>query len=249
MKVLINSKYEALSPFIHSIPEIFDNTGRVIYESRNVIKVLELGSLQVNIKRYHPPRGINAYVYSLGIRQPKGLRAFTYPSILLSKGIDTPEPIAYIEQRHAGLLGYSYLVTVQSHYEHTMYEFGDASQGSYEEYAVQFARYTADMHDKQVMHLDYSPGNILFTQDGQGVYHFTLVDINRMHFGVVNMDQGLSNFKRLWGPKHFFILLIREYARIRGYEIEESVRYALEVRRRFWLHYSKKHPVFFKLEL
>ena len=44
--------------------------------------------------------------------------------------------------------------------------------------------YTAVMHEREVLHLDYSPGNILWDKDDEG-YHFTVVDINRMRFGKV----------------------------------------------------------------
>jgi len=68
----------------------------------------------VNAKRYCLPHLLNRLVYSTGLRKPKGLRAFTYPTRLLERGIETPEPIAYIEQRRCGLLGLSYFVSVQS---------------------------------------------------------------------------------------------------------------------------------------
>lgn len=245
-----NPKYSHLSGFIESIPHVFSASGDTIHEGRNTIKVFTLpDATMLNVKRYHRPSGPNLLIYSSGIRKPKGLRAYNYPQILLSRGISTPEAVAYIEERRFGLLGFSYFVSIQCPYEHTLYDIGNAEEGTYETLAAEFARFTATIHEKQLMHLDYSPGNILYTRTPSGGYRFSLVDINRMYFGSVTMQKGLSNFKRLWGPKRFFKLMIREYAAARGFDEEEALAYAMEERRKFWTRYQKKHEVDFRLEL
>lgn len=248
--VQTNPKYSHLSGFIESIPHVFSASGDAIHEGRNTIKVFTLpDGTMLNVKRYHRPSGPNLLIYSSGIRKPKGLRAYNYPQILLSRGISTPEAVAYIEERRFGLLGFSYFVSIQCPYEHTLYDIGNAKEGTYETLAEEFARFTATIHEKQLMHLDYSPGNILYTLTPSGDYRFSLVDINRMYFGSVTMQKGLSNFKRLWGPKRFFTLMIREYAAARGFDEEEALAYAMEERRKFWTRYQKKHEVDFRLEL
>lgn len=247
--VLINSKYKYLHEYLLNIPKFFESMGDVIYTGRNLIKVMTAPcGLRINVKRFHVPMGINKFVYSFGIRKPKGLRAYKYPQILLDKGIETPEPIAYIEERHFGLLGYSYFVSVQCDYEHTMYEIGNAKPGSYEQLAIALADYTANMHNNGIMHLDYSPGNILWKKTYDS-YSFSIVDTNRMYFGKVDMGKGCANFKRLWGPKSFFILLIQEYAKIRGFNIQKSEKLALKYRSVFWKRFGKKHLIKFKLEI
>ena len=109
MKIKINPKYEEMRSFIERIPDVFEKEGRVIYTGRNLIKVMEVSDgTVINVKRYHAPKGPNRLIYSLGIRKPKGERAFEYPMILEKKGIGTPTPIALIEERNAiGLLGYT----------------------------------------------------------------------------------------------------------------------------------------------
>ncbi|MBQ8989026.1 MAG: aminoglycoside phosphotransferase [Prevotella sp.] len=249
MHILLNETYHHLEDYIKQLPDVFETSGKTIYTGRNLIKVFTApDGTQINVKRYHAPRGINALVYSWGIRQPKGHRAYEYPKTLLEKGIDTPEAIAYIERRSGGLLRESYLVTRQCPYRHTMYEMGDAPAGSYERVAEAFARYTARMHEAGVMHLDYSPGNILW-QEEEGKYDFSIVDINRMRFGSVDMRQGCTNLKRLWGPKRFFELVVKGYAEARGFDTEAAERIALAERARFWKRFGKKHPIKFKLEL
>ena len=225
--MLINKKYQHLEKWLERLPEDFEQLGEVIYDKTHLV---------------------NRVVYSLGIRKPKGLRAFTYPSILLERGINTPEPIAYIEQRHCGLLGVSYFISVQSPLRHTLYEFGDAQEGTYEEMAGALGRFTAIMHEREVLHLDYSPGNILWDKDDTG-YHFAVVDINRMRFGKVNMKDGCAALRRLWGPKRFIALIARSYAIAREFDQDEAERLTMQARAAFWTRYSKRHPIDFPLEL
>ena len=247
--IIINPKYENIRQWLNAMPTVFEKDGVVAHDSRNLIKKFTApdGTI-VYVKRYHVPGGINRFVYSWGIRKPKGLRAYTYPQILLGKGISTPEPVAYIDERHFGLLGYSYFISVQCPYEHTMYEIGNAPEALSNEIAIHLAHFTANMHERNVLHLDYSPGNILWEKREDG-YYFSIVDTNRMYFGPVNMRHGCANFKRLWGSKRFFITLVREYARVRNYSPDEAEAIAIIARSKFWKHYQRKHIVKFKLEL
>ena len=248
-KLILREKYKDLKEFVAQIPRRFEEEGRTIYQGRNLIKVFDAPhDMVVNVKRYHAPRGVNSLVYSLGIRKPKGQRAYQYPRILLQKGIDTPEPIAYIEDRKGGLITYSYLITIQSKLQHTLYEFGNASQEQWQPMVEPLASFAAKIHDQQLMHRDFSPGNVLW-DIVDGTYQFSVVDINRMYFGEVDMKQGCENFARLWGPKEFFCQLIRKYASIRGFNEDEAVDIALAARTRFWTRYQKRHEVMFQLEL
>ena len=247
--MLINPKYEHLRDWLEQLPGNFEQLGEVIYDSRNQLRVITApdGTL-VNAKRFCVPRQPNRLVYSLGIRQPKGLRAFLYPARLLECGISTPEPIAYIEFRHCGLLGLSYFVSVQSPLTHTLYELAEAKEGTYEDLADAFGRYTANMHEHQVLHLDYSPGNILWDKDEQG-YHFAVVDINRMRFGQVSIKDGGTALCRLWGPKRFIELIVRSYAVACGFDEEEAVRLTMQARKTFWTRYLRRHHFDLPIEL
>ena len=250
MKIKINPRYEEMRSFIERIPDVFEEQGEVIYTGRNLIKVMEApdGTI-VNVKRFHVPQGLNSLIYSWGLRTPKGERAYEYPYLLASKGIGTPTVIALIEQRNIfGLLGYTYLVTVQCDYGHTLYEVGDAQPGSYEKLAKALAHFAADMHNKQVLHKDFTPGNVLWKQDDEG-FHFMIVDINRMKFGEIGIKEGLYNLRKFWGPKEFIRILVSEYALVRNADVDEAVEYVMRERAKFWTRFGKKHPIKFKLEL
>lgn len=246
-KFYINPKYARLRLALAKIPSIFDTQGQEIYHSRNVIKVFHVDGIALNVKSYGHPNWINKFVYSSGLRKPKGLRAYQYPSVLRKKGIGTPEEVAYIEYRHWHILKRSFFISVQSPYPHTFYEAGNFEAHQHDDLAEAFAKFTARMHEQGVMHRDYSPGNILWDQQG-GEYHFLIVDINRLYFGPVSLRKGCRNFARLWGPKSFFITIVRTYARCRHFDEELALRVALCERKRFWKRISRKHPVKFKLE-
>lgn len=250
IKTKIAPRYAHLEAFAASMPQIFEHEGEVIYRGRNLIKTMTApdGTL-VNVKRYHQPAGPNHLIYSWGLRESKGSRAFRFPAILAAKGIGTPDAIALVEERHSlGLLGYSYLITVQSPYPHTLYAMGDAQAGEYEALAEALGHFAAHLHEQEVLHKDFTPGNILWMHDAEG-YHFMLVDINRMAFGPVSQQMGLNSLCRLWGPKNFIRIIAESYAKARGYDIEPAVQYVMNQRARFWRRYGKKHTIKFKLEL
>lgn len=247
MKILLNPAFESLRTFVKSVPGFFEKEGRVIYKGRNEIKVFKVGDIEINIKRYKVPMLFNRVIYTC-FRDSKGKRAFYYPKQLLEKGFETPEPIAYIELKKWGLINYSFFISVHSPYTHTFYEFGNATEEQYFEVIKAFAHYTAKLHNAQIFHKDYSPGNILFDKIN-GEYHFCLVDINRMSFGEVSMEKGCENFARLWGQTHLFKLLAVEYAKERGFNQEECIQIILRSRQKFWNKYKRKHLVKFDLDI
>lgn len=248
--MLLNPKYEHLRTFIGQIPDVFEQEGTYIYGGRrNLIKSFHApdGTI-LNVKRFQQPRLFNRLVYSLGLRRPKGLRAWLYPQRLQERGIETPEPVAYIEERRCGLLGLSFFISIQCPYERRLYEFGDALPGTYEEMAEALGGLAARMHNAGVLHRDFSPGNVLWMRDEAG-FHFSLVDINRMRFGAVSCRMGCRNFSRLWGPLRFFQLMARAYARQRGFDEQQCEQWVLSERAAFWRKYVRKHGEKFRLEL
>ena len=248
MKTMIHPFYEYLSDYLLTLPERFDAEGETIYAARNTIKVFTApDGTTLNVKRYHPPRFFNRLIYSFGLRRPKGLRAFTYPEILEARDIDTPAPVAYFEERHGGMLGYSYFVSVQCQGMRTLYDVATMKTG-YELLAEELGTFTARMHEQQVLHRDYTPGNILWRQEDLGVFTFVLVDTNRMRFGTVSQRRGCKNICRFWGPKHFTELLAKHYALSRGFDVEDTVNLTLRYRQQFWKRFSKRHSVPFELE-
>ena len=235
MTIVINPAYEHLREWITQLPETFAQQGEVIYDARNQIRLITTqdGS-EVCVKRFHAPRWLNRWIYSY-VRTPKAERAYQNALRLSELGIGTPEPIAYVLITPHGLLGESYLVSKRSALTRNLYEFRHHPLEGHESIVRAFAQYTALMHDKGVLHKDYSPGNILFDITKDGTVQFEVVDINRMRFNHrVSCDEGCRNFCRLWGNEDFFTLLAREYACARGFDSDVCVRLTIKYWKRFW---------------
>jgi len=246
-QMIINPRYQHLQPFLSQLPEIFLSEGEYIHDGRNKIKVFDMAGLKVNVKQYRIPLLFNRFTY-LYLRQPKAERAYRYALRLQEKGIHTPTPIAYIIERNKALLGYSYFISLQVNYPRRFYEFGNAPMDEPNRMIIEeFGRYTAFLHQQEIYHQDYSPGNILFDLQ-KGKPEFCLVDINRMYFGPVSLKKGCANFARLWGSPEMFRILATAYAKARGWEVNTVCTEVLKARRRHWEKAIRKRPAEFPLK-
>lgn len=246
-RTVINPAYKYLCDFIRQLPERFAQEGECLYKGRNEIRLFEAGGLRLNVKQYRIPILLNRLVYGFW-RPSKAERAYRYALRLQALGVNTPSPVAYLEEKRSGILRYSYFISLQVPYSRRFYEFGTEPLPGKEEIVRDFGIFTARLHNAGIYHKDYSPGNILFDVK-EGKAEFCLVDINRMEFGPVGMDKGCSNFARLWGKEPFFRLIAQEYAWERHFDPEECTARILKYRRKFWTRYLRRKPAKFELDL
>lgn len=230
--ITISPKYKDLQPWIESIPSHFGEMGNVIYKARNEIRRVSHDGKTYCIKRYHIPRGLNRIIYTF-FRKPKAIRAYENGELLNREGFATPEPVAFITE--GKLLQYSYLVTVCSPLTRRFYEFREHGIEGYEELLDALGRMAGRMNDREILHKDFSPGNILFDKVN-GEWQIELVDINRMRMGKVSMRRGCRNFARLWGDEALLERVARAYAKERGFDADECARMAVEGWKCFWKH-------------
>ena len=238
MKIVSNPQLAQFSDFIQSVPVQFDKGGTVIYKDRNEIRVFDVNGSPLNVKRFKTPILFNRLIYTF-FRPSKAKRSFQYALKLIEKGIETPQPVAYILIKKWGLLYDSYYISRHADYNRTFYEFGKGGVEGREHILNVFAVFTADLHEKGVLHKDYSPGNILFKEEN-GAVMFSLVDINRLRLGDVPVHKGCLNFVRLWGQQPFFEIVVRKYAEIRGADPEACLKSTLRARKKFWKRYARK---------
>ncbi|MDR2384527.1 MAG: glycosyltransferase [Tannerella sp.] len=241
MKITINPEYKQFTEFVESVPTRFDKEGKVIYKIRNEIRVLNAGKESINVKRFRIPQFFNRIIYTF-FRPSKAKRSFFNAIRLMNRGIETPEPIAYIITKRGGLINYSYYITKQSDFRHTMYEFGKGGIAGRENILKTFVLFTVKLHEAGIYHCDYSPGNILFDEIN-GEVKFSLVDLNRMKFGKISLEKGCESFARLWGQKPMFELIANIYAQTCKADIQYCMEKILSARSRFWKRFGNKHPV------
>ena len=88
----------------------------------------------------------------------------------------------------------------------------------------ELSHYIAHLHSKGVLHLDMSPGNILYLKEAEK-YHFTLIDINRMQFlPSVSTIKRYKSFKRLAENERVLTIIARLYAEASNLDVKETVR-------------------------
>lgn len=193
----------------------FNNTGILFGNGdRNRIKLFELNEKTINIKSFKIPNIVNKIAYKY-FRKSKAKRSFEYATILLEKGIGTPEPIAFLENFSFIGLKDSYYVSEHLVTELTYRELVEiADYPDHDTILRQFSKFCFDLHEKGVEFLDHSPGNTLIKKIDDNKYAFFLVDLNRMNFhDVMSFEQRMNNFSRLTPKKEMVAVMSNEYAK------------------------------------
>ena len=240
MKIVINKEYSNIKEWVEQLPANFDKLGEVVYQARNTLKKMQLpNGEEVVVKKFAVPIFINRIAYSF-FRKSKARRAYENAELLLAKGIDTPKPLFYITIKKHGLFYRGYFGCANNPTPNIMREFVDYVNGG-EEILKQFATFSKMVHDKKVLHIDYSPGNIIYEKQVDGAVKFSLLDLNRMQFDKeLSRKERLFNFRRMFRSKESLTILVGEYARLCGWNCEKAIAEAIEYSKQFWERTDKR---------
>ncbi|MEN9919850.1 MAG: hypothetical protein RL662_2286 [Bacteroidota bacterium] len=231
IKTVLNPAYKELEEFVEQLPHSFDAKGEIIQDRRNKIKEIHFEDYYLNVKRYRKPILLNRIIYSF-FRKPKAYKAYYNGLNMLEKEFNTPTPIAYVEQFEFGMLSSSFFVSTQLHSVKEIREYYFAKVTGNEAFLTAFAQYTAQLHDANILHLDYSPGNILIAEQNEQ-YIFSLVDINRMQFVEIDLKMGCENFCRLFEHDEVIVFIAHEYAKARSLDIHKCEELMLDFKHKF----------------
>lgn len=215
-KYLINPKYGRYGDFVRSLPDEFDKSGRLVYDSRNQVRLFDAPDGQVLVvKRFKVPMLHQRIDYTF-IRPSKAKRAYTFALRLVELGINTPEPIACVETRRHGLFHYGYFVSTYCPDPDVRF-LRDGYEG-YDDLIDAIARFIADMHGKGFVHGDVNLSNFLYRKE-KGGYHLTTIDINRSHFYKrPSVKQCLGSLVRLTHVRPLLREIVVRYAELRGWD-------------------------------
>lgn len=221
----IQDGYESYYDFFKALPIIFaTKRGEIIYNRRNQLRRITYGKYQFVVKSYHKPNFFNSLIYGI-LRPTKAKRAFNYAKLLQKEGIGSPQPIAYYTERFLGLfLRKSYYVSLLSELPYTYNDILNQHFDPESEKAIlkAIALVTARLHNAGMIHRDYSRGNILFGKNKQGEWNVELIDLNRIRFHKVDMEEGCSNFaERLPATDMQRRLMAEIYAEARNFDAEK----------------------------
>ncbi len=220
--IILNSGFETCRDFCEHIDTYFDAEKSSMHKARNEIKKIDCGPHTLVIKSFKTPNFLNRFIYSY-IRGSKAQKAYDNALKLKDLDINTPTPVAVIKEL-TPTLHKSFFLSIAFEYDYTLREpLRNPDFKDRERLFQAFARYSAELHSKGVLHNDYSQGNILIKHQ-DGAYEFSIVDINRMEFKTLTKGERYNNFSRLWADKEILEIIAKEYAKVTGYDEAEAIR-------------------------
>jgi len=219
---MLQERYKHLEPFLLQIKTHFKAPAELIHDARNQLKIIPVEGVEIVVKSFRIPNPLNQVVYAW-LRDSKAKKSYDHALKLKALGITTPEPIGYIEFYEHGLLKESFFLSLRSHYDFTIREpLLDSQWDHHDEIFRQFGTFTQQLHQKGILHRDYSPGNILITSQSDGIFRFDLVDINRMGFGSLSDEEKMRNLSKLWADERDLTLIANAYADAAGINTEKT---------------------------
>ena len=207
-KYKLNKNYpNSFQVFLLDIKEYFYHNKNTIHKARNELKVIKYDGVDTVVKSFRIPNRLNQIVYSF-FRDSKAKKSYEYS---LKIGDFTPEPIGYVEFYALKLLKESYFISKKFDYDFTIREpLLDADFIDRDNIFKAFAKFTLDLHNNNIFHDDYSPGNILIKKEDEQ-YIFKIVDINRMKFFNLSQEDRAKNFSKLWASDAVLTIMAKEY--------------------------------------
>lgn len=211
IKIFINPEYSYLNDYILRIPEVFEKTGDSLHSGRNIVKEVTVKDTRLVIKYFKQITWVNRIIFAT-LRKSKAVRTYENSIKLLQKGINTPDPVAYIDCYKGGLLYKSYYVSLFTDYQ-PLSDLFLLPLNESEKALRSFARFSYRLHKLEIYHDDYSLRNVLYKVNGQD-YNFSLIDNNRMRFcNNTSYRKKLKNLERINLPAEKMGIVGSEYAR------------------------------------
>lgn len=225
MEKVFHPDFKKLEPKFDFLIDNFKKSGQTVgFGKRNDIKAFDVEDFKVNVKSFRKPGLINALIYGY-FRKSKAQRSFEYANMLLSKGIGTPQPFAYYEEKTVLGLQESYYFSCQQDvdgmFQTLIFEEDFPNR---EEIIRQSAAFYFKIHNEGIEFLDNTAGNTLFKKTGENQYAFYLVDLNRMRFhNEISLELRIKNLSRLTANADINKILSEEYAKL--YSVSETLFY------------------------
>ena len=215
----------------------------MLYDQRNVIRVVTYDNEEYVVKAFRVPNAINRFAYCY-LRPSKAKRSYQY-SLKIGAEL-SPEPIAYIEQTKNLLLAKSYYISKHFDYDHTIHEvLINKELQDRKQILKAFADFTYNLHELEILHHDYSHGNILIKKSAvlDSGYEIKIIDVNRMEFKALDLKARLENFARIKADDDDMEIIITQYAKNLNQPVANLLKDAKFYRDDFYQKRALKHKL------
>ncbi len=221
----IHNDYKSFEKELKDSIASFSSQGEIVMDGeRNLIKKFKLSTgLTINIKSFKKPHFVNQFFYRY-VRASKAKRSYENAIKLINSNILTPFPIAYVEFSNVFGITNSYYISKHIEYDFTYRELLNEKFPDRENVLKQFTHFTHQLHENQIDFLDHSPGNTLIIEKENKLYEFYLIDLNRMHFKEMNLQDRTANFRKLSAKDDMIRIMSEEYAKIINEPFENIYR-------------------------
>lgn len=220
----IHPKYIYLKEQISKIPNGEYECLHTFCNKRNIVEQIKIENCTFVVKKYKVPNFANRIIYTL-FRKSKAQRAYDNALKILRFGVSTPFPVAYIEIKKKGIFHTGYFVSeYMNHPTLANYKNINLSKEENNNFKEDFLNFTIELHEKNILPLDYNTGNIFCYKDEEsGRYKFALTDINRAEFGKFSPYKPMLSFAQMGLPPKDLINLMEEYSSRRKLDLEASL--------------------------
>ena len=230
------SPNERTKDFIKNIQIYFNQASNsTIYDKRNIIKIVEYENKKYVVKSFKKPHLLNQIIYRFW-RESKAKRSFENSMRLRRMGINTPEPMGYIEFSTRFRFLESFYISHLFDFDFEIRAvFADSKFEDREKILKQFIDFTYTLHKRDIYHEDYSPGNILVKKLNSR-YSFSIIDLNRMKFLELDADLRMKSLSKLTNNLEDNKFIAEYYAKISNLDKD-----MLFDRLRFYLDKQQKY--------
>jgi len=231
---LIHADYR---PLADKIEYYFAQSNIVLQDDRNTIKEVVFNNKVFVVKSYKQLGWFRGVVYTY-LKKSKVWRAYEYG---LKIAEFTPEVIARIEYFQP-LLTKSYLICYKCEADFNMQAPLFKNHPEKQIIFIKFAEFIYQLHQNNILHQDLSPGNILIKKNQLG-YSFKIIDINRMSFKTLNLQQRAKNFNKLWADDTDLGVILKAYAKLAQFDRASFVQLGIKYNQQNKVRKTRKRKI------
>ena len=240
MKLKVDKEYDFLSDWLADLPRRFmTGEGKLLHQGRNTVREFE-PSVRLVVKRFKPVNIVQQIAYTFFCKT-KAEKAFLFAGLLRERGLDTPREVAYLEESRWGLFKVGYFVSLACDDPPAfpaLVPVEDYDRRLASDLVALFYR----MHQRGVLHGDLNFGNFLYRRCPEGGYTFTIIDTNRSRFfdHCPDDEACLCNLRTMTHRRDLFAFMVREYARLRGWDADDTEARALRYLKKLEVKHKRK---------